>query len=91
MSNNDSHVARAGSKNLVDTAAVVKYHVMAGRASGSDVEKLTAPKMMQGQTATVTKDGNKLQSDGATAMETDIASSNGLIRAIDRVNVPAKQ
>lgn len=78
-------------ENKAELISVLKYHVMPGRASGSDVEKLTAPKMMQGQTATVTKDGNKLQIDGATITETDIASSNGVIHAIDRVNVPTKQ
>ena len=150
MSNNDSNVARAGKKNLVETAAangrfhilskaleaaeltnvlkgsgpytvfaptdeafeklpkdtlnnwlkpenkvelisVLKYHVLPGRASAADVEKLTTPKMMQGQTATVTKDGDKLRIGAATITKADITSSNGIIHAIDTVNVPTKQ
>ena len=78
-------------ENKAELISVLKYHVMPGRASGADVEKLTTPKMMQGQTATVTKEGSKLQIDGATITETDITSSNGVIHAIDKVNVPTKK
>lgn len=39
--------------------------------------------MMQVQTATVTKDGNKFQIDGATVTETDNASGNGVIHVFD--------
>ena len=56
-----------------------------------DVEKLTAPKMMQGQTAAITKDGDKLRIGGATITASDIHSSNGIIHAIDKVNVPTGQ
>jgi len=78
-------------ENKVELISVLKYHVLPGRASAADVEKLTAPKMMQGQTATVTKDGDKLRIDGATITQPDITSSNGVIHAIDTVNVPAKK
>lgn len=78
-------------ENKAELISVPKYHVMPGRASGAEVEKIAAPKMMQGRTATVTRDGNKLQMDGATITQTDIASGNGVIHAIDRANVPGKQ
>jgi uncharacterized surface protein with fasciclin (FAS1) repeats len=78
-------------ENKAELISVLKYHVLPGRASAADVEKLTAPKMMQGQTATVTKDGDTLRIGGATITKSDISSSNGIIHAIDKVNVPTKQ
>lgn len=77
-------------KNKAELISVLKYHVLPGRASAADVERLTTPKMMQGQTATITKDGDKLRIGEATITKTDIASSNGIIHAIDRVNVPTR-
>ena len=77
-------------ENKAELISVLKYHVLPGRASAVDVEKLTAPKMMQGQTATITKDGDTLRIGSATITKMDIASSNGIIHAIDTVNVPSK-
>ena len=77
-------------ENKAELISVLKYHVLPGRASAADVEKLTAPKMMQGQTAAVTKDGDKLRIGAATITKADITSSNGIIHAIDTVNVPTK-
>lgn len=78
-------------ENKAELISVLKYHVLPGRASAVEVEKLTAPKMMQGQTAEITKDGEKLRIGGATITTSDITSSNGIIHAIDTVNVPTKQ
>ncbi|WP_201312550.1 fasciclin domain-containing protein [Dyella sp. EPa41] len=78
-------------ENKAELISVLKYHVLPGRASVVDVEKLTTPKMMQGQTATITKEGDKLRIDEATITKPDITSSNGVIHAIDMVNVPTKQ
>jgi len=78
-------------ENKAEFISVLKYHVLPGRSAAADVEKLTAPKMMQGQTASITRDGNKLRIGGATITTSDITSSNGIIHAIDTVNVPTKQ
>lgn len=78
-------------ENKAELISVLKYHVLPGRASASDVEKLTTPKMMQGQTATISKEGDKLRIGEATITQADIASSNGVIHQIDTVNVPTKQ
>jgi len=78
-------------ENKAELISVLKYHVLPGRSAAADVEKLTAPKMMQGQTASITRDGNKLRIGGATITTSDITSSNGIIHAIDTVNVPTKQ
>ncbi|WP_266183232.1 fasciclin domain-containing protein [Dyella humicola] len=77
-------------ENKAELISVMKYHVLPGRTSAVEVEKLSAPKMMQGQTAPVRKDGDKLSIGGANITERDIASSNGIIHAIDTVIVPTK-
>ncbi|RUL74462.1 fasciclin domain-containing protein [Dyella choica] len=78
-------------ENKAELISVLKYHVLPGRASAVDVEKLNAPTMMQGQSATVKKDGETLSIAGAKITQRDIASSNGVIHAIDTVIVPAKR
>lgn len=77
-------------ENKAELIAVLKYHVLPGRASAVDVAKLTEPKMMQGQTAAVKKDGEALSIGGAHITQRDIASSNGFIHAIDTVIMPTK-
>lgn len=77
-------------ENKAELTSVLKYHVLPGRVSAVDVEKLTAPKMMQGQNVTVKKDGEMLSIGGAQITQRDIASSNGVIHAIDTVIVPTK-
>ncbi len=78
-------------ENKAELISVLKYHVLSGRASAVDIEKLTTPKMMQGQTVTITKEGDKLRIGEATITRADIASSNGVIHQIDTVNVPPKK
>jgi uncharacterized surface protein with fasciclin (FAS1) repeats len=77
-------------ENKAELISVLKYHVLPGRSSAADVGKLTEPKMMQGQTASVKTDGNKISIGGANVTQQDIASSNGVIHAIDKVIVPTK-
>lgn len=77
-------------ENKAELISVLKYHVLPGRTSAVEVEKLSEPTMMQGQTAKVRKDGDRLSIGGAKIIERDIASSNGVIHAIDMVIVPTK-
>jgi uncharacterized surface protein with fasciclin (FAS1) repeats len=77
-------------ENKAELISVLKYHVLPGRTTAVEVEKLTAPRMMQGQTAAVRKEGNTLSIGGANITERDIASSNGIIHVIDAVIVPTK-
>jgi uncharacterized surface protein with fasciclin (FAS1) repeats len=77
-------------ENKAELISVLKYHLLPGRTSAVEVEKLTAPKMMQGQNATVRKEGGTLRIAGAKITQRDIASSNGIIHAIDTVIVPTK-
>jgi uncharacterized surface protein with fasciclin (FAS1) repeats len=77
-------------ENKAELVSVLKYHVLPGRAAGVELEKLTTPTMMQGQRATVKKDGAALSIAGAKITQRDIVSSNGVIHAIDAVIVPTR-
>ena len=68
-------------------AAVLTYHVVPGKVMAEDVVKLDAAKTVQGQSVKIdTSDGVKV--DGATVVQTDIATSNGVIHVIDTVILP---
>jgi uncharacterized surface protein with fasciclin (FAS1) repeats len=45
--------------------------------------------MVQGQSAPITLMDGKVSIDGANVTVADIASSNGVIHGIDKVNIPA--
>lgn len=77
-------------ENKAELISVLKYHVLPGRASAYDVEKMTEPKMMQGQSAAIKKDGETLSIGGAIINQPNIVSSNGIIHGIDTVIVPTK-
>lgn len=75
-------------ENKAELVAVLKYHVLPGRASSADVGTMSRPRMMQGQSAVITKEGDKIRIDGANLIGLDIASSNGVIHMIDAVIQP---
>jgi uncharacterized surface protein with fasciclin (FAS1) repeats len=75
-------------ENKDELISVLKYHVLPGRASAADVGTMSRPKMIQGQSAVVTKEGDKIRIDGANLIGLDIASSNGVIHMIDAVIQP---
>lgn len=75
-------------ENKSELVSVLKYHVLPGRASAADVGTMSHPKMMQGQSAVITKEGDKIRIDGANLIGVDIASSNGVIHMIDAVILP---
>jgi len=77
-------------ENKAELASVLKYHVLQGRTSAVEVGKLTTPKMLQGQSVMVRKDGDTLSIGGAKITQRDIPSSNGVIHAIDTVIMPTK-
>ncbi len=66
--------------------AVLTHHVVPGKVMAKDV-KAGAVKTVQGSSLTVTTtDGVKI--DNAKVIKTDIATSNGVIHAIDTVVLP---
>jgi uncharacterized surface protein with fasciclin (FAS1) repeats len=75
-------------ENRAELVSVLKYHVLPGQASAADVGTMARPRMMQGQSAVITKEGDKIRIDGANLIGLDIASSNGVIHMIDTVIQP---
>ena len=78
-------------ENKEKLVAILKYHVIPGKAMAADVVKLDGKdvKTVEGQSAKVAiKDGN-VMIDGAKVIKTDIACSNGVIHVIDTVLLPS--
>jgi len=68
--------------------AVLTYHVVPGRVMAADVVKLHEAKTVQGSNLKIDA-SNGVKVDGANVIQTDIATSNGVIHVIDSVILPA--
>jgi len=77
-------------ENKAELISILNYHVSPGRLLAADVGKLNETKTVQGQSAKIRMTGDKVTIDGANVTLTDIASSNGVIHAIDAVLAPTK-
>jgi len=77
-------------ENKAELVSIINYHVSPGRILAADVGKLDETKTVQGQSAKIKMIGDKVTIDGANVTLTDIASSNGVMHAIDAVLAPTK-
>ncbi|WP_119717016.1 fasciclin domain-containing protein [Cognatilysobacter tabacisoli] len=77
-------------ENKEELRALLNYHVVSGRKLAADVGKWESAKTVNGQMAPVKLNGKDLTIDGAHVTTADIGSSNGVIHAIDKVNLPTK-
>ena len=75
-------------ENKKKLAAILTYHVVAGKVMAADVVKLTEAKTVQGSSAKIKVSGGKVKVDEANVVVTDIACSNGVIHVIDAVILP---
>ena len=78
-------------ENKEELISVLEYHVVRGRSSAADVAKLSEAKTVNGQAAPIVASGTKLSFDGAELVARDIASSNGMLHGIDKVNIPTQR
>lgn len=76
-------------ENKEELVGVVNYHVLKGQKSSADIGKWNSARMVQGQSAPITQADGKISIDGAHVVVADVASSNGVIHGIDKVNLPA--
>jgi uncharacterized surface protein with fasciclin (FAS1) repeats len=67
---------------------ILSYHVVPGRVSSADVEKLRTAKAVSGDTIDITVSGGTVEVDNARVVKTDIQASNGIIHVIDSVILP---
>ena len=75
-------------ENKSKLAAILKYHVVAGKVMAADV-KAGKVKTLNGAKAKIAIKGGKVTIDSANVVKTDIVGTNGVIHVIDSVILPA--
>ena len=74
-------------ENPEKLAAILKFHVVAGKKAASDVVATNSLDTVQGQSLAIdTTDGVTI--GGAKVLATDVMTSNGIIHVIDTVLIP---
>ena len=78
-------------ENKEKLVAILKYHVIPGKALAADVVKLDGQevKTVQGEKAKVVVKDGTVTVDGAKVIKTDIEATNGVIHVIDTVILPS--
>jgi len=75
-------------ENKAKLAAILKYHVVAGRVNAAAVVKLTSAKTLQGTTVAVKVEKGQVSVNDANVVATDVIAGNGVIHIIDSVLLP---
>jgi len=74
-------------ENKEKLAAILTYHVVAGKALSSDLSNGQLIKTVNGQEVTVSI-GDNVKVNGAVVTTADLEASNGVIHVIDSVIMP---
>ena len=74
-------------ENKEKLAAILTYHVVAGKALSSDLSDGQLIKTVNGQEVTISI-GDHIKVDGAVVITADLEASNGVIHVIDSVIMP---
>jgi len=75
-------------ENKQKLVSILTYHVVPGKVMASEVVKLADAKTVNGQSLTITVEGEMVMVDSAKVVKTDIECSNGVIHVIDAVVLP---
>jgi len=75
-------------ENKDQLAAVLTYHVVAGKVMAADVVKLKTAKTVLGNDVAINVADGKVMINDANVVATDIETSNGVIHVIDSVLLP---
>lgn len=75
-------------ENKEKLTAILKYHVVAAKATASDVAGLPSAKTLQGKEIRLNAQGGKVTANNAQVIKADIHASNGVIHVIDTVLLP---
>jgi uncharacterized surface protein with fasciclin (FAS1) repeats len=75
-------------ENKAKLASILTYHVMPGKFTAAEVEKMKQLDTVNGQQLIFTTGGNIKAVDNAKVLKTDVACSNGLIHVIDTPVIP---
>ena len=75
-------------ENKEKLAAVLKYHVVAGRQLAKDVVAMKSVMTLQGKAAVISVTEGVARIDAARIVATDVLAGNGVIHVIDSVILP---
>lgn len=75
-------------ENKARLQGILKYHVVPGKITATDVMKLTSAKTVEGRSLAIKSMFGKVSVNSATVTKTDIGASNGVIHVIDTVLMP---
>jgi uncharacterized surface protein with fasciclin (FAS1) repeats len=78
-------------ENKAELASLLNFHVVKGNKLVADIGKWKEARTINGQAAKIQLTGSQVSIDGAKVTNADIASSNGVIHGIDKVNIPTRQ
>lgn len=78
-------------ENKKELVSILNYHVLAGRSSAAEIGKMSEAKTANGAMAPIKLADGKVTFGEALVVSSDIASSNGVLHGIDKVNIPTKQ
>lgn len=78
-------------ENKQELISILNYHVLDGRSSAAEIGKMSEARTVNGAMAPVKLAGGKISFGEATFVTSDIASSNGVVHGIDKVNIPTRQ
>jgi uncharacterized surface protein with fasciclin (FAS1) repeats len=68
--------------------AMLNYHVLKGRKTVAELGKWDSARTVQGQSAPIRLAEGRTTIDGANVSVCDVASSNGMLHGLDKVNIP---
>ena len=72
-------------------AAILKFHIVAGRVYSGDALKAKTAKTLQGSAVSIKADDKGAMVNGAKLLKTDLDASNGVIHVIDSVLLPPQE
>jgi len=75
-------------ENRKQLVSILKYHVVSGKVTARDLVKKDTVSTLQGESVQVNIKDGRVSLNNSTVQATDVAASNGLIHAIDRVLMP---
>jgi transforming growth factor-beta-induced protein len=75
-------------ENKQKLAAILTYHVVAGKVMAAQVVKMDSAKTLNGGSISIRSDMGKVMVNDATVIKADIACSNGVIHVLDTVLMP---
>lgn len=75
-------------ENKDKLAAILKYHIVAGRVYADQAVKLGKASTLEGQPVAIASTGGKVSVNNATVVAADLDASNGVVHVVDTVLMP---